>query len=57
MERLEEGLWVAAMLVKYHGEEFLFLIDRLEREIEKLKKDDPVIRAEKILARYTVAGA
>lgn len=57
MDRLEEGLWVAAMLVKSHGNKYSFLIDRMEKEIEKLKSDDPAARAEKILTRYKVKGS
>lgn len=56
IERLERGLWAAAILVKNLGDEYGFLIDRLEKEIELLKRDNFSSRAEDILARYTTKG-
>ncbi|MBS0234180.1 MAG: hypothetical protein JSR99_11940 [Proteobacteria bacterium] len=44
------------MLVKNLGDEYGFLIDRLEKEIELLKRDKFSSRAQDILARYTAKG-
>jgi len=49
LERLERGLRTAAKLVVHHGDEFIWVFERIERERDKvLANADAVQRARKI---------
>lgn len=54
VERLERALVVAAYIVVRHGPVYAPLVDRLERELEAARRDDPVDRARRILERFSI---
>ena len=56
IEELERALALAAYIVLRHGPIYLPYIDRLERELENARKNDPTERAKRILQTYTVEG-
>jgi hypothetical protein len=56
IERLERALALAAYIVLRHGPVYAPYIDRLERELEAARRDDPIERAKRILEIYTVEG-
>jgi hypothetical protein len=55
-ERLERALVLAAYIVLQHGMVYAPYIDRLEKELEAARRNDPVERAKRILETYTVDG-
>ena len=56
IEELERALALAAYIVLRHGPIYAPYIDRLERELENARKNDPTERAKRILETYTVEG-
>jgi coproporphyrinogen III oxidase-like Fe-S oxidoreductase len=56
IERLERALVLAAYIVLRHGPIYAPYIDRLERELEAARQNDPTERAKRILATYAVHG-
>jgi len=56
VERLERALVLAARIVLLHGAVYAPYIDRLEMELERARRNDPLERARRILANYTVDG-
>jgi hypothetical protein len=56
VERLERALVLAAYIVLRHGPVYAPYIDRLERELEVARRNDPTERAKRILATYAVDG-
>lgn len=56
IEELERALALAAYIVLHHGPIYTPYIDRLERELENARKNDPAERAKRILQTYTVEG-
>jgi coproporphyrinogen III oxidase-like Fe-S oxidoreductase len=56
IERLERPLVLAAYIVLRHGPIYAPYIDRLERELEAARQNDPTERAKRILATYAVHG-
>lgn len=56
LERLERALAVMAYIVLRHGAVYAPILERLEREVEAARRDDPISRAKHILDRYTKAG-
>jgi hypothetical protein len=56
LERLERALAVVAYIVLRHGAVYAPILERLEREVEVARRDDPMIRAKRILEGYTDAG-
>jgi len=49
LERLERALAKAALVVVMYGEVFAPILERLEREVEAVRRNDPVDRARRIL--------
>jgi hypothetical protein len=56
IERLERALALAAQIVLRHGATYAVYLDRLERELEAARQNDPTERARRILASYTEEG-
>ena len=56
VERLERALVLAARIVLLHGPVYAPYIDRLEMELERARRNDPMERARRILEIYTVEG-
>ena len=56
IERLERALVLAAYIVVTHGPRFAPYVERLEKELEAARRDDPVARAQRILLGYTREG-
>ena len=56
LERLERALAIVAYVVVQHGKVYAPILERLEREVEAARRDDPVLRARKLLAAYTDDG-
>jgi hypothetical protein len=56
LERLERALAVVAYVVLRHGAVYAPILERLEREVEAARRDDPMMRAQRILHGYTAAG-
>ena len=56
IEELERALALAAYIVLRHGPIYAPYIDRLEKELERARKNDPTERAKRILQTYTVEG-
>jgi hypothetical protein len=56
VERLERALVLAARIVLLHGAVYAPYIDRLEMELERARRNDPLERARRILEIYTVDG-
>ena len=56
VERLERALVLVARIVLLHGAVYAPYIDRLEMELERARRNDPLERARRILANYTVDG-
>ena len=56
VERLERALVLTAYIVLRHGPVYAPYIDRLERELEAARHNDPTDRAKRILATYAVDG-
>jgi hypothetical protein len=56
LERLERALALAAYIVVRYGKVYAPILERLEREVEAARKDDPVVRARKVLESYTDRG-
>ncbi|MEW6124434.1 MAG: hypothetical protein AB1698_17610 [Pseudomonadota bacterium] len=52
IERIEGALVVAAYLVVRHGPKFAPIVERLERELEAARREDPVARAQRILENF-----
>ena len=57
VERLERALVLAARIVLQHGAVYAPYIDRLEMELERARRNDPAVRARRILETYTDEGA
>jgi hypothetical protein len=57
IEEVERALALAAYIVLRHGPVYAPYIDRLERELEAARRNDPTQRAKRILQIYTVEGA
>lgn len=55
-DRLEGALLVAAYAVVKHGPQYAPIVDRLERELESVRRENPTARAIKILERYRGNG-
>ena len=56
LEQLERALKVAAELLVLHGAAYATTFRRLEAAVEHARKDDPVLRAQRLLQK-TGAGA
>lgn len=56
IERLERALALAAYIVLRHGSVYAPYIDRLEKELEAARRNDPTERAKRILETYTLEG-
>ena len=57
LELLERGLATLAQLVMIHGEILVPLFEKLERELEAMRRmRDTVARARKLAESYKVAG-
>ena len=56
IDELQRALALAAHIVLRHGPIYAPYIDRLERELENARKNDPTERAKRILQTYTVEG-
>ncbi len=56
IERIERALVLAAYIVVRHGEVYSPYVERLERELESARRDDPTSRARRILETYTREG-
>jgi hypothetical protein len=56
LERLERALAVMAYVVLRHGAVYAPILARLEREVEAARRDDPLVRARRILDAYTDVG-
>ena len=54
---LEHALAVAAYLVMRHGDLYIPLLERFEREVEAARRGNPASRARRILEDYRDAGA
>ena len=54
VERLERALVLAAYIVLRHGPVYAPYVDRIERELEAARHNDPTERAKRILATYAV---
>ena len=52
IERLERALALAAFVVLEHGEAYTPVLERLEREVEAMRRNDPKSRASRILQAY-----
>ena len=52
LQELERALKVVAYCLLHLGPAVTPLLDRLEREIENAKKEDPYLRAKQILERH-----
>ena len=57
IDRLERALVLAAYIVVRHGPVYAPYIDRLERELEAARQNDPMVRARRILETYAVDGS
>lgn len=57
IERLERALVLAAYIVVRHGPVYAPYVDRLERELEAARRNDPTERAKRILETYAVDGS
>jgi hypothetical protein len=56
VERLEHALVLVAYIVLRHGSIYAPYIDRLERELEAARQNDPTERAKRILETYAAKG-
>jgi hypothetical protein len=56
VERLEHALVLVAYIVLRHGPIYAPYIDRLERELETARQNDPTERAKRILETYAANG-
>jgi hypothetical protein len=56
VERLEHALMLVAYIVLRHGPVYAPYIDRLERELEAARQNDPTERAKRILETYAANG-
>jgi len=56
IEEIEKALAVAAYLVVRYGPVYAPLVDRLERELEDAKRNEPIAKAKRILAEYAKRG-
>ena len=56
VERLERALVLVAYIVLRHGPVYAPYIDRLERELEAARQNDPTERAKRILETYAAKG-
>ena len=54
--RLEHALVLAAYIVLRHGSVYAPYVDRLEKELDAARRNDPTERAKSILETYTAAG-
>ena len=54
--RLEHALVLAAYIVVRHGSVYAPYVDRLEKELEVARANDPTEHAKRILETYTAAG-
>ena len=57
IERLERALVLVAYIVVRHGPIYAPYIDRLERELEMARQNDPTERAKRILETYANEGS
>lgn len=55
IELLEEELVEAAKRVLKYGPQYAWQVDRLEHELDKLRKNDPIKKAKRILQRYNAS--
>lgn len=56
IERLERALVLIAYIVVRHGSVYAPYIDRLQRELEAARQNEPTARAKRILEAYAVEG-
>jgi hypothetical protein len=54
--RLERALALAAYIVLRHGSVYAPYVDRLEKELEVARRNDPIKHAKRILETYTDTG-
>lgn len=54
--RLEHALVLAAYIVLQHGPVYAPYVDRLEKELEAARRNDPTEHAKRILETYTARG-
>jgi hypothetical protein len=54
--RLEHALVLAAYIVLRHGPAYAPYVDRLEKELEAARRNNPTEHAKRILETYTAAG-
>lgn len=54
--RLERALVLAAYIVLRHGPVYAPYVDRLEKELETARRNDPIEHAKRILETYTAEG-
>jgi hypothetical protein len=52
-ERIERALVLAAYIVVRHGPVYAPLLERLEKELEAARRNDPTERAKRILKAYS----
>lgn len=57
LKELEDALKVVAYCVLRCGTVYAPILERLEREVEMARQQDPMMRARRILAAYTDEGA
>ena len=57
IERLEWALVLVAYIVIRHGSVYAPYIDRLARELEKARRDEPTERAKRVLETYATEGS
>ncbi|MFA5900433.1 MAG: hypothetical protein WC829_15135 [Hyphomicrobium sp.] len=55
IELLEKALVEAAKRVLKYGPAYAWQVDRLERDLEKFRQNDPVEKAQRILQRYNAS--
>ena len=55
-DRIERALVVLARIVLRHGPQYAPLLERLEKELEAARRNDPAERARRILQTYTAEG-
>ncbi len=53
IEEIEDALVFVAYIVRLHGPRYAGLMYRLQAELEKAKREDPMVEADRILEEYT----
>jgi hypothetical protein len=56
LETLEHCLVLAAYFVVQYGPVYAPILRRMEREVEKARREDPIAAANRILTAYTEEG-